>query len=62
MNPGAGPECEKIRRVLLVRELWTLFVSESLINCGTFEADELLTKPNCTKNRSEDIQALQWMH
>ena len=62
MNPGAGPECEKIRRVLLVRELWMLFVSESLINCGAFEADELLMKPNCTKNRSEDIQALQWMH
>ena len=62
MNPGAGPECEKIRQVLLVHELWTLFVSESLINCGAFEADEFLTKPNCTKNRSEDIQALQWMH
>ena len=62
MNPRVGPECEKIRRVLLVRELWTLFVRESLINCGAFEADELLTKPNSTKNRSEDIQALQQMH
>ena len=59
MNPGAGPECEKIRRVLLVCELWRLFVSKSLINCGAFEADELLTKPNCTKNRREDIQVLQ---
>ena len=42
-----------------MRELWRLFVSESLINCGAFEADELLTKPNCTKNQSEDIQVLQ---
>ena len=59
MNPGTGtgPECEKFRRVL-VRELWTLFVSELLINCVTFKADELLTKPNCTKNQSEDIAAL----
>ena len=39
-----------------------LFVSGSLINCGAFEADKLLMKPNCTKNQSEDIQALQWMH
>ena len=59
MNPWVGPECEKIRQVLLVRELWRFFVSESLINYGTFEADELLPKPNCTNNRSEDIQVLQ---
>ena len=42
-----------------MRDLWRLFVSESLIKCGAFEADELLTKLNCTKNRSEDIQVLQ---
>ena len=62
MNPGAGPECEKIRQVLLVRELWTLYVVESLINCCTFEADELPMKPNRTKNRSKDIQVLKWMY
>ena len=44
---------KKIAKILLVRELWMLFVGESLINCGAFEADKLLMKPNCTKNQSE---------
>ena len=30
MNPGAKPECENIAMVLLVHELWTLFVDELL--------------------------------
>ena len=61
MTPRPGPECKKLAKVPIVRELWTLFVARSSRNLGAFEGDVPFTQRKLAKSRNEDIQALEWM-